>query len=127
MMLYGYRMAAPTWLTDIGFAGKLKQAITKDVNKYDDPKVTKTQAILRLVGTNIYPIDPAQSRADNIKFMKNEISRVKARRTKVLKDPNLTPEEREKLKNKYQEIIIDRQEQLKDYVRETKPSRALRQ
>jgi hypothetical protein len=37
-------MAAPTWLTDIGFRGKLLQSINKDVNRYGDPKITKTQA-----------------------------------------------------------------------------------
>jgi len=126
MMLYAYRMAAPTWLTDIGFAGKLLQSINKDVNKFGDPKVTKTQAILRLVGTNIYPIDPEQSRATNIKFMRNEISRIKARRTKVLKDKNLTPEERERLQEKYLEILQDRQEQLKDYIKESKITEGLK-
>lgn len=126
MMLYAYRMAAPTWLTDIGFAGKLLQSINKDVNKFGDPKVTKTQAILRLVGTNIYPIDPEQSRATNIKFMRNEISRIKARRTKVLKDKNLTPEERKRLQEKYLEILQDRQEQLKDYIKESKITEGLK-
>ena len=126
MMLYAYRMAAPTWLTDIGFAGKLLQSINKDVNKFGDPKVTKTQAVLRLVGTNIYPIDPQQSRATNIKFMRNEISRIKARRTKVLKDKNLTPEERKRLQEKYLEILQDRQEQLKDYIKESKITEGLK-
>ena len=126
MMLYAYRMAAPTWLTDIGFAGKLLQSINKDVNKFGDPKVTKTQAILRLVGTNIYPIDPEQSRATNIKFMRNEISRIKARRTKVLKDKNLTSEERKRLQEKYLEILKDRQDQLKDYIKESKITEGLK-
>ena len=126
LLFYGYRLAAPTWLTDIGFAGKLLQAINKDVNKYGDPKITKTQAITRLFGVNIYPIDPAKSRADNIRFMKNEISRIKARRTQVLRDKNLTPEERKRLQDKYAEIIRDRQKQLSDYVKETKPSKELK-
>lgn len=126
LFFYGYRMAAPTWLTDIGFAGKLLESINKDVNKYGDPKITKTQAITRLFGVNIYPIDPAKSRADNIKFMKNEISRIKARRTQVLRDKNLTPEERKKLQEKYTNIIQDRQKQLSDYVKETRLSKELK-
>ena len=126
MMLYAYRMAAPTWLTDIGFAGKLLQSINKDVNRFGDPKVTKTQAVLRLVGTNIYPIDPQESRVTNIKFMRNEISRIKARRTRVLKDKNLTPEERKKLQEKYLEMLQDRQEQLKDYIKESQLSKTLK-
>ena len=126
LVFYGLRMAAPTWLTDIGFAGKLLESINKDVNKYGDPKITKTQAITRLFGVNIYPIDPAKSRADNIKFMKNEISRIKARRTQVLRDKNLTPEERKKLQEKYISIIQDRQKQLSDYVKETRLSKELK-
>lgn len=126
LFFYGYRMAAPTWLTDIGFAGKLLESINKDVNKYGDPKITKTQAITRLFGVNIYPIDPAKSRADNIKFMKNEISRIKARRTQVLRDKNLTPKERKKLQEKYTNIIQDRQKQLSDYVKETRLSKELK-
>lgn len=120
MMFYAYRMSAPTWLTDIGFAGKLLQSINKDVNKYGDPKITKTQAITRLFGVNIYPIDPTESRNNNIKFMRNEITRMKSRRTRVLRDKNLTTEERKKLHKKYTEIIQDRQEQLSDYAKESK-------
>lgn len=118
-MNYIYRMAAPTWLTDIGFAGKLLEAINKDVNKYGDPKITKTQAILRLVGVNLYPIDPNQSREDNLKYMRNEVSRLKARRTQVLKDKNLTKEEFDKLDKKYQEMIIARQKQINEYLKES--------
>jgi len=117
---YLYRVAAPTWTTDIGFAGKLREAINKDVNKYGDPKITKTQAILRLGGVNIYPIDPQKSRKSNMEYMLNEIRSIKARRTQVLKDKNLDSKERENLKNKYNEIIKDRTNQLRDYKEESK-------
>lgn len=116
---YIYRVAAPTWTTDIGFRGKLLEAINKDVNKHGDPKMTKTQAMLRLVGVNIYPIDPTKSKNDNIAFMQNEILQMKARRTQVLKDKNLTAEERKRLQDKYMQIINDRQNQYLDYVKET--------
>ena len=117
---YLYRVAAPTWTTDIGFAGKLREAINKDVNKYGDPKITKTQAMLRLGGVNIYPIDPQKSRKSNMEYMLNEIRSIKARRTQVLKDKNLDSKERENLKNKYNEIIKDRANQLRDYKEESK-------
>ena len=58
--------------------------------------------------------------------MRNEISRIKARRTRVLKDKNLTPEERKKLQEKYLEILQDRQEQLKDYIKESQLSKTLK-
>ena len=123
---YIYRVAAPTWTTDIGFRGKLLEAINKDVNKYGDPKMTKTQAMLRLVGVNLYPIDPEKSRKSNMNFMLSEIQQIKARRTQVLKDKNLSKEERENLKNKYDDILRDRMEQLRDYKEESKIPEALK-
>lgn len=123
---YIYRVAAPTWTTDIGFRGKLLEAINKDVNKYGDPKMTKTQAMLRLVGVNLYPIDPEKSRKSNMNFMLSEIQQIKARRTQVLKDKNLSKEERENLKNKYDDILRDRMEQLRDYKEESKIPKALK-
>ena len=123
---YVYRVAAPTWTTDIGFAGKLLEAINKDVNKYGDPKMTKTQAMLRLVGVNLYPIDPEKSRKSNMDFMLSEIQQIKARRTQVLRNKNLSKEERENLKNKYDDILRDRMEQLRDYKKESKIPEALK-
>ena len=123
---YIYRVAAPTWTTDIGFRGKLLEAINKDVNKYGDPKMTKTQAMLRLVGVNLYPIDPEKSRKSNMDFMLREIQQIKSRRTQVLKDKNLSKEERENLKNKYDDILRDRMEQLRDYKKESKIPEALK-
>ena len=123
---YIYTVAAPTWTTDIGFRGKLLEAINKDVNKYGDPKMTKTQAMLRLIGVNFYPIDPEKSRKDNMKFMLSEIQQIKSRRTQVLKDKNLSKEERENLKNKYDDILRDRMKQLRDYKEESKIPEALK-
>lgn len=118
-MLYIYRLAAPTWLTDIGFAGRLKQAIDKDVNRFGEQATTIPQAMGRLVGFNIYPIDPELSRAENIKFMKQEIQGIKSRRTRVLKNPNLTNEERNNIAKKYAEQIQSRADQLIKYAEES--------
>ena len=51
--------------------------------------------------------------------MKNEITGIKARRTRVLKDPNLTKEDFENLNNKYIKMIKDRSEQIRKYIKET--------
>ena len=79
-----------------------------------------TQTLGRLFGVNIYPIDPKKSRAENIKLMKNEITGIKARRTRVLKDKNLTKEESQKLNEKYLNILKKRTEQLKEYIEKSK-------
>ena len=43
------RTLSPIWLTDIGFAGKMYEAVTKEPNYYGDPTITKPQAWWRLV------------------------------------------------------------------------------
>lgn len=73
ILTYTWRTAAPTWLTDIGFAGKMYEAITKEPNYYGDPTITKPQAWWRLVGQNIYPVDPEQSRDTNLYFKNKAI------------------------------------------------------
>lgn len=73
MINYAWRTSAPTWLTDIGFAGKMYEAITKEPNYYGDPTITKPQAWWRLVGQNVYPVDPEQSRNTNLYFKKKDI------------------------------------------------------
>ena len=125
-MMYLWRMTMPTWLTDIGFAGRMKQALDKDVNKYGDPKITMTQAALRLVGFNVYPIDAQKSRSENIKRMKYELQQIKSRRTKTLKDKNLTKEERDKIRNKYSDLIKQRIDQLREYREESTIPKELR-
>ena len=73
ILTYTWRTAAPTWLTDIGFAGKMYEAITKEPNYYGDPTITKPQAWWRLVGQNIYPVVPEQSRDTNLYFKNKAI------------------------------------------------------
>lgn len=126
MMMYLWRMSMPTWLTDIGFAGRMKQALDKDVNKYGDPKITMTQAALRLVGMNVYPVDAQKSRYQNIKNMKYELQQIKSRRTKTLKDRNLTQEERDKIRKKYNDLIKQRIDQLREYREESTIPKELR-
>ena len=77
------------------------QAINKDVDKYEDVKVTKTQALLRLIGVNIYSVNPEKSRKENLRNMQREYLEMVKRRNYALKDKNLTPEERENLKKQY--------------------------
>ncbi len=68
MLNYSARLLAPTWLTDQGFAGKMYEAVTKEPNYYGDPTITKPQAWWRLVGQNLYPVDPEQARDTNLYF-----------------------------------------------------------
>lgn len=126
MMGYLYQMAAPTWLTNIGFAGHMYRALSETVDKYGDPKTNVTQAALRLVGVNLYPIDPIRTRASNIKWMQFEISQVKRRRSSLLKDKNLSKKERKEIRTEYQGLINRRQKELREYKKESRVHPKLR-
>jgi hypothetical protein len=115
MMGYLYQMSAPTWLTNIGFAGHMYRAVSGAVDKYGDPKTNEFQAALRLVGVNLYPIDPIRTRNQNIRWMNFEISQVKRRRSQLLKDKNFTPKERKSIRQEYKEMIDKRREELRRY------------
>lgn len=115
MMGYLYQMSAPTWLTDIGFAGHMYRALSGTVDKYGEPKTNEAQAMMRLVGVNLYPIDPVRTRDENISWMNFEISQVKRRKTKLLRDKNFTAEERKSIRQEYKEMIDRRREELRRY------------
>ncbi len=102
-----WRTAAPTWLTDIGFAGKMYEAVTKEPNYYGDPNITRPQAWWRLVGQNIYPVDPEQSRNTNLYFKNKEIQDVQAYYRKKIREADLRNDEEEvsKLEKKAVERI----------------------
>lgn len=104
---YAWRTSAPTWLTDIGFAGKMYEAVTKKPNYYGDPTITKPQAWYRLVGQNIYPIDPEQSRSTNLYFKKKDIEDAQNYYRKRIREADLRgdAEEVSKLEQEAQQRI----------------------
>lgn len=57
--------------------------------------------------------------------MKNELSGLKARRTSVLKDPNLTEENRAKHNKKYNKMIQERLKQIQEYAKSSEVPEAL--
>jgi len=120
LMGYLYQLSAPTWLTNIGFAGKMYDAITDAVDKQGEVKNNEFQAAMRLFGVNIYSIDPTRSRQNNIRYMKFSISDVRRRQTELLKDKNLSTKEREKIKETYQEMIKEKQDELRQYIKESR-------
>lgn len=93
---YAWRVAAPTWLTDIGFAGKMYEAVTKEPNYYGDPTITKPQAWYRLVGQNVYPVDPEQSRNTNLYFKEKDIEDAQNYYRKQIRQAELRGDEEEK-------------------------------
>jgi Spy/CpxP family protein refolding chaperone len=58
--------------------------------------------------------------------MKYELQQIKSRRTKTLKDRNLTQEERDKIRKKYNDLIKQRIDQLREYREESTIPKELR-
>ena len=94
---YLWRTTAPTWLTDIGFTGKMYEAVTKEPNYYGDPNITQPQAWWRLVGQNVYPVDPEQSRNTNLYFKTKEIADMQAYYRKKIREAQLRGDEQKVL------------------------------
>lgn len=141
IMNYAWRLAMPTFLTDIGvlgpdfaamaqgqtpFAGKLAEAALGKVDKRGEPRTTMAQAVARLFGANLYPIAPEFTRADNLRGMRMEISRTKARMTAEMKDPNLTPAERRAIAEAYRGEIEQRVKELQEYAAKSRITPAIR-
>ena len=120
LMTYAWRLTMPTFITDIGFAGHLKRALSEHVDRNGHIKSTVPQSLLRLIGINLYPIDPQYTRAENIKWMKYDISKVKRNMRKAVRDRNLTSSERKKVYAQFVDMIKERQERLKDYAKRSK-------
>ena len=122
-MTWTWRTVAPTFLTDIGWAGKLWKTIDKeaiDIGVEEPGKtLTYAQSMLRLVGVNIYPIDPAASRIQNIKNMRYEITKIKSNMSKALKDHVGTEEEKDNIRKGYLKLIEERRKQLVEYMEES--------
>ena len=75
--------------------------------------------MLRLFGVNLYPINPEQTRADNIRRMQFEIQEEKRRQTTKIKDRNLSPEQRKEVFDDYNELIKKRMLELRKYADES--------
>jgi hypothetical protein len=96
------------------------RALDRTVDKYGQPKTNELQAALRLVGVNLYPIDPQRSRAENLERMQFEIQSIERRMTALLRDRNLSSQERKKIQQAYGERIQRRQKQLQQYAKESR-------
>ena len=113
---YMYRLAAPSWLTDIGFSGRMLETVKGDVDpKTGDPLLTMGQSILRLFGINVYPIDPEATRAKNLSYMKYDIQDTSRRMKEVMSDQNNTEEDIEKIEKDYMQLIDQKVELMNEY------------
>lgn len=120
LMMYLWRLSMPTFLTDKGATGHIYSALTEQVDRKGDPKLTLVQAAWRLGGVNIYPIEPSKSRRQNLSRMQWELKEIRKRMGSRLRDRNLTSEEKDKLRKDYRKLIKAQQERLKTYKEESR-------
>ena len=125
-LTYLYTLSMPTWLTDMGFAGKMKDAIEREV----DPKTgrypnTVTQAAFRAVGVNVYPFEPEKDRAQNLRRYGYEMRDTKEAARWAMRGAK-TDEEREKLRDTYQELLERQRQEREAYEQDSYLPESLR-
>ena len=107
-LAYMYQLGAPTWLTDQGFAGKLRDAYSEKADRFGDPKTTPAQAWSRIAGVNIYSADPARTRVQNLERMNSEIAALKrGLATKMKGHPKMSAPDRLELLRKHESKVRD--------------------
>ena len=111
---YTWRLHMPTWLTDIGFTGHMYRTLANKPNYRGDPPLTALQAAVRLVGVNIYPVNPEESRERNLARFGRQINKIKSAIRRLRRDQSLSEEEREMRREEYNEMrefLIERMDQ----------------
>jgi len=85
-----------------------RSLFTENIDRHGRERLTPAQSVARLVGVNIYPIKPMESRARNIRYMRFAISELKRRRSTVLKDRSLSREDRVAQMKQFNEMIREK-------------------
>jgi len=127
ILLYLTRMALPTWITDRGAVAHMYRALTGHVDpRTGEPTTTATQASLRFVGMNVYPVDPQYTRARNLMFMQIEIKDIITRMRSKLRDRNLNDKQRADIRAEYQEYLKRKIDKMREYAKESEVHENLR-
>ena len=125
---YLWNMAMPTWLAGIvfhdqapmrGAAAHIYEAISGEVDKRGEPRSTLPQALARLVGVNVYGVDPVKSRQRALLHKKHEISRVKQMMNSIARDQSLDKETRDAQVQAYKAKIQRMVKDMQDYAKES--------
>ena len=114
-------VVSPMWLLGPEYGGKLAQASTGATNRQGDQKSTFGQAASRLVGMNVYGIDPELTREQNLAVMRLGMQKVAQRLKSKLHNQGLTDEQKETLIKDYMAEIEKRGQELDAYEKVSKP------
>lgn len=125
LLNYVWTMAAPPFITENGWLGKMKDAAQGMLNANGDPAATGTQAMLRLAGLNTYAVEPEKSRVQNLRRMQYELQDVASRLRYELKRTR-DPDKRADLREEYGAEMKRRQAEIRQYAAESKLPPGLR-
>ena len=114
-MMGSHGVVSPLWLLDPQYGGKVAQAVRGTTNKQGDQRSTMGQAAARLIGANVYGIDPWGTREINIARLKVGIKETESRMKALEKDLGLTKDERQALRERYRNEKQKRKLELDDY------------
>lgn len=108
----------PSLITSQGAFYKMYESAAGKVGSsklnYGEAKYSMGQAALRLAGINTYPVDPEMTAIKNVQVMKYRMADLDAGYKKMIRDPNISKGERDKLITEYKmqklALAVDMQE-----------------
>lgn len=106
---------SPLWLLGPEYGGKLAQAASGATNRRGDSRATLGQAAARLVGLNVYGIDPVLTRQANLAQMATSIKLTRLQLRSKLSDQGLTVEQKAEILAKYTEKLKDLAKEMDEY------------
>lgn len=114
-MQWVWDQVAPPLLTSKGAIAKIADAYNEVPDRSGDPGLTMAQSIFRLLGLNVYPVDPDTSRGRQISRMQYDIKEAEKRRRSILRDQSLSPDARRREDEIRRLDIVRRRRELEDY------------
>ena len=115
MFWYMYSLGMPSWLTPNGAISKTTKALQDIPRPTGSPSDTVPQALLRFVGVNVYGLDTEETRTRNLKKMRQEILDIQQRFKYAMANQSYTQEKKDRLRQRYMQMIKEKVDQLQQY------------
>lgn len=114
LMNYAWTIAGPPFLTEYGATGHALRAYRGQVDRYGDPASSYFNAALRMVGLNMYPVEPEMSRSANLQQLQRELGDIQ-RRMKYDIRRESDPARQDRIIEDYSGAIDRKAEQIGEY------------
>ena len=119
LMWYTYSLGMPSWLTPNGAISKTVKAFQDTPRPTGQPADTVPQALLRFVGVNAYGLEPRETRARNIKRLRQDIKDTQQRMKWTMKNQSLDQDTKNARRIKYLALVREKQQLLQQYIQDT--------